>query len=48
MTILFSRQKHTSTVCILHVTLDCVSAVEASVLIAIKMHSLFCSTPVGQ
>jgi hypothetical protein len=48
MMILFSRQQHTSSVCILHVTLVRVSALEANVLIAIKMHSSFYTTPVGQ
>jgi hypothetical protein len=48
MKIKLSRRQHTSIVCILHVTLVCISGLEASVLIAIEMHSLFYTTPVGQ
>jgi hypothetical protein len=48
MEILLSRRQYASTVCILHVTLVCISALEASVLIAIKMHRSFYTTPVGQ
>jgi hypothetical protein len=47
MDILLLRRQHASTVCILHVTLVCISALEASVLIDFEMHGSFQTTPVG-
>jgi hypothetical protein len=46
--ILLSRQCYVGYVCMLPDTLVCVSAPETSVLLAIRMHSLFYTALVGQ